>query len=148
MPRSAHPIAIAPTWSEMDAFLDERSGWQRRAVVGQRALDSRWGETLVLEWGDVDIHARAVTFRPEITKGGYGGRRTPVPALLVAELEGWSIRQGRVVGAPGPHLDPKVALKLAEIARLIPAPGGSGELRMHGATCVRRTERAPAEDEG
>ena len=99
----------APTWAEMDRFVDEvrpavkngqaQGSRQRyRAAVLQRFTGARQGETFALRWVDVDLDAALVTFRPETTKGGYSGRTIPMSAHLVAELRTWAQDDERLCG--------------------------------------------------
>lgn len=100
MPRRERAVAVAPTWAEMDAALLQLSGWAYRLACIQRSTGARIGEALALRWEGVDLDGQAFTFRPETTKGGYGGRVVPIPTHLSDELAGWGRRVGLVVGAP------------------------------------------------
>lgn len=97
--RPAPPVAIAPTWAEADACIEECDGWLRRLAVLLRFTGLRLSSALLLDWRDVDLAARVLTVRPQIAKGERG-YTVPVSAHLVAELAGWSPREGLVVQAP------------------------------------------------
>lgn len=102
LPRRPRPAAKAPTWAEADLYVAACRGldWLYRDAVLGRALGTRLSETCLLDWSDVDLDAARLTLRPETTKGGYGGRTLPMPPWLMAEMAGWGVREGRVVGAP------------------------------------------------
>jgi integrase len=90
----------------MDAMISQLEDWAYRLAVLQRSCGSRLRETLLLQWTDLDLDARRLTFRPETTKGGYGGRVLPIPRHLAAELAGWPTRAagGSVVSPPAAEL--------------------------------------------
>ncbi len=100
-PRRIRRRPKAPTWDEMDRCIAAcQVDWHRRVALIARYLGLRRSECLLLEWHDFDDDLSAVEIPPEITKGGSGGRRVPIPAGLKAELAGWGVREGPVVNAP------------------------------------------------
>lgn len=99
--------ARAPTWAEWDRMLAALRGaldvfggeWTWRAAVLARATARRRMALLHLDWSDVDLEAKAITWRGEHDKMKQSWR-VPMPAWLAEEMAGWGVREGRVVGAP------------------------------------------------
>lgn len=98
----------APTWAEMDRFIDQLrpigkrgSRARYRLAVVQRFTGARIGEVFALRWADVDLDAALVTFRPETTKGGYSGRTVPISPHLLAEIQTWARDDVRLCGPSG-----------------------------------------------
>ena len=102
---------FAPTWEEMDlliAALQPKKAlgrgsevWFRVAIL-QRFTGARVTEATLLQWSDWDEAAALLRFRPEITKGGYGGREIPVSPHLAAWLTSWARTSASISGAsPG-----------------------------------------------
>lgn len=119
-PRRTRPRVVAPTWAEMDACLHAiETPWHYRVGMLSRFFGLRRSECLLLTWEDFQNELTLLEIRAEITKGGYGGRRVPVPTALRQELAGWGLRQGFLVNAP--H-------KEREAAR---GPGHRGTLDKH-----------------
>lgn len=100
LPRSPPPIVVAPTWEEMDAVIAVADGWRRRLAVWLRYTGLRVGESMRVEWGDVDMQAGRLTLRPEIEKVTTG-RTVPLHPALLAEMAGWGVREGYVVAIEG-----------------------------------------------
>lgn len=99
--RTLGRLPVAPTWAECDRMIAElRVDWHRRVAVLARFTGARRSELVALDWRDVDLEAATITWQPEDTKGGYGGRVVPMPPALVDELAGWGRREGRVCQAP------------------------------------------------
>lgn len=100
--------ARAPSWEELDAMIAQLpEGWARRAAVIQRLTGVRINEALSLTWGDVDLVRGEVTWRAELTKGGYGGRRLPLHPELIEALRAWrgeAPAEARVSGCPDAEL--------------------------------------------
>lgn len=98
--RDPAKLPSAPTWPQCDAMIAElRAEWHRRVAVLARYTGARASELFALDWRDVDLQERVIRWRPEITKGGYGGRIVPMPKGLAEELAGWGKREGQVVAA-------------------------------------------------
>lgn len=83
-PRRAPPVA--PTWAQIDAMIEHLPLWALPIALLLRCTGMRKGAAAELRWTDL---GEAVTVRAEVTKGGYGGRRFPVPPVLAELLEGW-----------------------------------------------------------
>lgn len=104
LPRVPHRPTRAPTWAELDQVIAQLDGWARRVAVVLRFTGARRSEALALTWADVDLVAGEITWRGDITKGGYGGRRVPLHPALAAELAAWPKKASTVVGAPDAEL--------------------------------------------
>jgi integrase len=99
--RSPKAVPTAPTWAQMDACIEScRVPWHRHLATLLRFTGIRTGAALLVKWEDIDLQQATITLRPEITKGGYGGRRLPLSPHLVAEMAGWGVREGFVISAP------------------------------------------------
>lgn len=115
LPSVPPPIAVAPTWAEVDdmlSALDDAGDrfelpWAWRAAMVQRFTAGRIGEVLALRWDDIDLDRARLRFR--VTKGGYGGRELPLSQHLVHELRRWDRWDAWVVG--------EHASKLADTSR-------------------------------
>ena len=100
MTRSQPRPVVAPSWVEMDAVVGACSGWNRSLAVILRYTGCRVGETMLLTWSDLDLTTGRLTIRPEIDKMGRG-RVIPLSPYLLAELEGWGVREGYIVPTNG-----------------------------------------------
>lgn len=96
MTRTPPRVVVAPTWVEMAACVRACSGWQRSLATLLYYTGFRVGETMLLDWGDVDLDEATITLRAEITKN-KAGRIVPISPYLVAELATWGVREGYVV---------------------------------------------------
>lgn len=96
LPTSTPPPVVAPTWTEMDAMIGQCGGWHRQLAVWLRYTGMRAGESMLVEWRDLDMAAGVLTIRPEIDKQGEG-RRVPLAAALLDEIATWGKREGYVV---------------------------------------------------
>jgi integrase len=88
MLRSAPPPVMAPTWAEMDACLAASRSWHHNVVLFLRYTGLRVGESMLLEWRDVNLELGTLTIRPETSKTG-NGRVIPLSPHLVAVLGNW-----------------------------------------------------------
>lgn len=86
----------APTWAEMDACVLACRNWHRQLVIFLRYSGLRVGETMLLEWSDIDLDKGLLTIRPEISKTGVG-RTIPMSPYLVEEIVTWGAHEGYVV---------------------------------------------------
>lgn len=96
MVRTPPKAVVAPTWEEMASCVRACGGWQQKLATVLYYTGFRVGETMLLEWRDLDLKAASVTIRPEISKNNKG-RIVPISPHLVAELSGWGVRTGYVV---------------------------------------------------
>lgn len=96
MVRSDPQPVVAPTWAEMDACIAAANGWHRQLVTFLRYTGLRVGETMLIEWRDVDLERGALSLRPEISKTG-AGRVLPLSPHLLDEIAGWGVREGFLV---------------------------------------------------
>lgn len=112
----------APSWAQVDAMLGELArtaatyadrtpeeaspGWIVRLALLARMTGGRRTELLRLSWADYDLERGLLVFRPETTKGGYGGRAVPVSPLLAGWLATWRTETpaSSIVGAPRAEL--------------------------------------------
>lgn len=101
LPRAGDDMVSAPSWGQMAALVNRLQGWHQRAALIQHATGARISEALLLEWGDLDTDAQLVTWRGAILKGGYGGRRVPVPGWFVDAVKAWPRINATLVGARG-----------------------------------------------
>jgi len=91
----------APTWAQMDAVIGACTVERvRRLAVLLRCTGLRYAQALALEWDDLDLEGAELRVRPELgkTAAERTGRTIPLAPVLVSELAGWGLRQGRVVG--------------------------------------------------
>ena len=96
LPRSQPAPVVAPTWAEMDAMLAACSGWHRQLATWLRWTGLRSGESMLVEWTDIDMLGGVLTIRPEIDKNGEG-RRVPLAGPLLDTIAGWGRREGYVI---------------------------------------------------
>lgn len=96
LPRHAPAPVVAPTWAEMDAMIGACTGWLRRLAVWLRWTGLRSGESMLVEWRDVDVDRGTLTIRPEIDKQGQG-RVVPLAPGLLDEIATWGRREGYVI---------------------------------------------------
>jgi len=105
LPRTAPAPVVAPTWQEMDACITACSGWQKQFAIWLRYTGLRSGESMLVEWRDVDMERGTLSIRPEIDKNG-AGRVVPLAPLLLDEIATWGKREGYVIPCnrrPGPR---------------------------------------------
>lgn len=103
LPRDPPKLPRAPTWAQCDRMIACcEMEWHRRVAILARFTGARSAELLSLDWSDVELDGKEprITWRPERTKGGWGGRVVPVPPELGKEMGGWGKRIGRVTRAP------------------------------------------------
>ncbi len=106
--RPRPPVAVAPTWEEMDAAIDCADGWLQRVMVVLRFTGLRDDtQAMQLRWDDVDLDRAELTIRPELgkTAAERRGRTMPISRHLVAELAGWGRRDGWLIESPREHRD-------------------------------------------
>lgn len=104
LPRALPPPVVAPTFAEADACLGELAGWHRRLGVWLRWTGLRAGESMLLEWRDLDMDRGTLAIRPEIDKSARG-RTVPLAEPLLAEIAGWGVREGYLIpSGRGPGL--------------------------------------------
>lgn len=96
LPRSTPAPVVAPTWAEMDAMIAASRGWHRQLAIWLRWTGLRSGESMLVEWSDLDMAAGMLTIRPEIDKQGEG-RRVPLAPALLDEIATWGRREGFVI---------------------------------------------------
>lgn len=99
---------VAPTWAEMDAAIGAcTTDWHRRLIVVGRCTGLRPGQTLRLDWRDVDLEAGTLRVRPELGKSKQErrGRTMPLAPVLLRELAEWRPHEGRIVPAPPRGID-------------------------------------------
>ncbi len=96
MMRTAPKAVVAPTWEEMAACVQACGGWQRKLATFLYYTGLRVGETMLLEWRDLDVAAARLTIRPEITKNNKG-RIIPISPYLIEEVSAWGVRTGYIV---------------------------------------------------
>lgn len=96
LPRSPPPPVVAPTWAEMDACIAACRGWQIKLGTWLRYTGLRVGESVLLQWTDIDMARGMLTIRPEIDKNGEG-RVVPLHPVLLDEIATWGVREGYVV---------------------------------------------------
>ncbi|MCC6621992.1 MAG: tyrosine-type recombinase/integrase [Deltaproteobacteria bacterium] len=97
--RVAKPVR-APTWAHMDEAIAACPHVPtKRAMVLMRCLGWRVGQVQRLEWQDVDLEAGTFQLRGELGKSRAEkiGRVVPIAKVLVDELAGWGVREGRIV---------------------------------------------------
>lgn len=93
----AVPAAVvAPTWAEMDACVLAAQGWMRQLAVWLRYTGLRVGESMHVEWRDLNMQAGRLTIRPEIDKM-RSGRTIPLHPLLLDEVATWGKREGYII---------------------------------------------------
>lgn len=88
LPESPALPVIAPTWQEMDACVHACNGWLRRLATWLRYTGLRVGESMLIEWQDIDTERGELTIRPEIDKNGVG-RTIPLCQLILDEIATW-----------------------------------------------------------
>ena len=98
------PRVRAPTWEQMDACIAEANGWHRRLYLVLRCTGLRVQQALELEWRDLRLPDEGPAWlhiRPELGKSAQErrGRWVPVAPVLVAELAGWTDREGYLLPA-------------------------------------------------
>ena len=96
MVRTAPKAVVAPTFVEMAACVQACTGWQRKLATFLYYTGLRVGETMLLEWRDLDVAAARLTIRPEISKTNKG-RIIPLSPLLIEEVSAWGIRTGYIL---------------------------------------------------
>lgn len=96
LPRDPDRPVVAPTWEEMDACLAALPERHQRLGLWLRLTGLRIGESLAVEWRDVDMARGTLTLRPETEKIPTG-RTVPLHAALLEAMAGWGVREGRVL---------------------------------------------------
>lgn len=96
MVRTPPPPVVAPTWAEMAACVQASRRWRRKLAAILYYCGLRVGETMLLTWDDVDIDAKEMTIRAEISKT-KAGRIIPIPSALASEMAGWGQREGWLI---------------------------------------------------
>ena len=96
MVRTPPRVVVAPTWEEMAACVQACSGWHQKLATFLYYTGLRVGETMLLEWRDLDVRAARLTIRPEISKTNKG-RIIPVSPLLIEEVSAWGVRTGYII---------------------------------------------------
>lgn len=93
----AVPAAVvAPTWAEMDACVEAARGWLRQLATWLRYTGLRVGESMLLEWRDLDMARGLLTIRPEIDKNRVG-RTVPLHPAILDEIATWGKREGFLI---------------------------------------------------
>ena len=98
-PALPHRVKRAPTWAEMDTFIQHAHGHVKRAAIIARCTGLRASQVERLRWDDFDLEGGLMTIRPELgkTRGERLGRVVPVAPVLVEELATWGKREGLVL---------------------------------------------------
>ena len=96
MVRNAVTPVVAPTWVEMDACVAACRGWHKQLATVLRYTGLRVGETMLLEWRDVNMDKGTLIIRPETSKTG-AGRMIPLSSHLLEEIATWGKREGYLV---------------------------------------------------
>jgi len=96
LPRYLPAPVVAPTWAEMDAVIARLGESTRVVATWLRYTGLRVGESLRVEWRDVDMGRGELTIRPEVDKMRIG-RTMPLHPLLLDLLAGMGRREGYVL---------------------------------------------------
>ncbi len=67
MVRSDPAPVVAPTWAEMDACVRACRGWHQKLTLVLRYTGLRVGETMLIEWRDINLDNATLTIRPRPT---------------------------------------------------------------------------------
>lgn len=104
-PRAPHELdlapavraqVVAPTWAEMDACVLAARGWMRQLATWLRYTGLRVGESMLLEWRDIDMDRGLLTIRAELDKNRVG-RTIPLHPALLDAIATWGKREGFVI---------------------------------------------------
>ncbi len=88
----------SPRWSDCDAAIARADGIARRLMVICRFTGLRVGQAKALRWENVNLSHALLTVRSGKTMREKRGRVAPMAPALVAEMAGWGVRTGDVVG--------------------------------------------------
>ena len=89
MPRAPAAKALALSWGEVDAVIDEMTGHGQVAATIGRCTGLRRGEVVSIRWDDLIAVAGGqfrLHIRDETTKGGRSGRTIPIAPVLAEYL--------------------------------------------------------------
>ena len=102
-----------PTWAEADACVEHCIGWRRNLAMVMRYTGLRVQQAMGLRWDDLDLDTATLRMRGELGKSRQerAGRIIPVSPHLVAEVQGWGVREGWLVEAGGRATERRLACR-------------------------------------